>query len=88
MQHHPRSAGRTYGEARGIYKKHMSPDWDPWHPFKNARDFELGRWMMDSGLTKTAIDDYLQRGHDDDRCTSFHSADELWTLLQNLEYGF
>ena len=43
---------------------------------------------MDSGLTKTAIDDYLQRGLDDDRCTSFHSADELWTLLQNLEFGF
>jgi len=43
---------------------------------------------MDSGLTKTAIDDYLQRGLDDDRCTSFHSADELWTLLENLEYGF
>ena len=41
--------------------------------------------MMDSGLTKTAIDDYLQRGLDDDRCTSFHSADELCTLLENLE---
>ena len=37
---------------------------------------------------KTAIDDYLQLGLDDDRYTSFHSADELWTLLQNLEFGF
>jgi hypothetical protein len=44
--------------------------------------------MMDPGLTKTAIDDHLQGGLDDDRCTSFYSADELWTLRQNLEFGF
>ena len=86
--HHPRSAGRTYGEAHGIYQKHRRPDWNPWHPFKNARDFELGRWMMESDLTKTAIDDYLQRGLEDDRSTSFNSADELWALLENLEFGF
>ena len=87
-QHHPCSAGRAYGEAHGIYGKHGRLDWNPWHPFKNARDFELGRWMMDSGLTKAAIDDYLQRGLDDDRCTSFNSPDELWTLFENLEFGF
>ena len=44
--------------------------------------------MMDSDLTKTAIDDYLQRGLDDDRCNSFNSADELWALVENLEFGF
>jgi hypothetical protein len=44
--------------------------------------------MIDSGLRKTAIDDYFEHGLDDDRCTSFHSADELWTLFKNLEYGF
>ena len=87
-QHHPRCAGRTYGDAHGIYRKHRRPDWNPWHPFKNARDFELGRWMMESNLTKTAIDDYLQRGLDDDRCASFNSADELWVLFENLEFGF
>ena len=87
-QHHPRNAGRTVGDARGIYQKHRRPDWNPWHPFKNARDFELGRWMMDSDLTKTAIDDYLQRGLDDDRCNSFNSADELWALFENLEFCF
>ena len=44
---------------------------------------------MDSDLTKTAINDYLQRGLDDDRCgTSFNSADELCTLFENLEFGF
>ena len=44
--------------------------------------------MMESGLTKIAIDDYLQHGLEDDRCTSFNSADELWALLENLEFGF
>jgi hypothetical protein len=44
--------------------------------------------MMDSGLTKTAIDDYLQKGLDGDHCTSFQSADELWELLENIEFGF
>ena len=62
--------------------------WNPWHPFKNSRDFELGRWIMDSDLTKTTIHDYLQRGLDDDRCTSYNSVDELCTLFENLEFGF
>ena len=43
---------------------------------------------MDSGLTKTAIDEYLQCGLDDDRCTSFRNADELWVLFENLDFGF
>ena len=40
-QHHPRHAGRTYGEARGTFQKHLSPDWNPWYPFKNGRDLNL-----------------------------------------------
>ena len=44
--------------------------------------------MMDSGLTKTAINDYLQCGLDDNRCTSFNSTDELWTLFEKLEFRF
>src|SRR5205085_1801913 len=88
MQRHPWSAGRTYSDARGIYQKYRQPDWNPWHPLKNVRDFELGRWLMDSGLTKTAIDEYLQCGLDDDCCTSFRNADELWVLFDNLDFGF
>ena len=77
MQHHPYSTGRIYGGARGNSQKQSHPDWNLWHPFRNTSDFELSHWMMDSGLTKTAIDDYLQHGLDDNRCTSFNSADEL-----------
>ena len=75
-------------EGIGVYQQHLERNWNPLHPFKNARDFGLGRWMMDSGLTKTAIDDYLQKGLDGDHCTSFQSADELWELLENIEFGF
>ena len=28
-QHHPRSAGRAYGEGCSIYGKHCRPDWNP-----------------------------------------------------------
>ena len=42
---------------------------------------------MDSGLTKSTIDDYLQGGLDDDRCTTFNSSDELWTIFENFEFG-
>src|SRR5437588_3116474 len=87
-QRHPWSAGCTYSDARGIYQKYRQPDWNPWHLFKNAHDFELGHWLMDSGLAKTTIDEYLQCGLDDDRCTSFHNVDELWVLFENLDFGF
>ena len=44
--------------------------------------------MVESGLTKTAIDSYLDRGLDGDLSESFQSADELWALLENLDFGF
>ena len=88
MQDHPRSAGRTYGGARGNSQKQSHPDWNLWHPFRNTSDFELSHWMMDSGLTRTAIEDYLQRGLDNKPCTLFNSANGLWTLFENLEFGF
>jgi len=44
--------------------------------------------MLRSGLTKASIDAYFQRELDDDRCTSFESADELWSLFEHVEHGF
>lgn len=87
-QYHPCEAGRSYGPAGGIYRKYLCADWNPWHPFRSAKDFELGWWMLRSGLTKGSIDEYLQRGLDGDRCTSFQTADELWSLFEGVEHGF
>jgi hypothetical protein len=44
--------------------------------------------MMDLGLTKTMIDNYLQKGLDGDYYTAFQSADKLWELLENIEFSF
>ena len=44
--------------------------------------------MLQSGLTKGSIDEYLQGGLDGDRCTSFQTADELWSLFERVEQGF
>ena len=44
--------------------------------------------MLWSGLTKESIDEYLQRGLDGDRCISFQTADELWSLFEGVEHGF
>ena len=61
-QYHAREAGRSYGTAGGIYHRCCDADWNPLHPFRSAKDFELGCWMQRSGLTKGSMDEYLQRG--------------------------
>ena len=78
-RYHPREAGRSYGAADGIYHNYLDTDWNlnPWYPFRNAKDFELGCWMLKSGLTKGSIDEYLQCRLDDNRCILFQTADKL-----------
>ena len=87
-QYHPCEAGRSSGTASGIYCEYLGADWNPWHPFQSAKDFVLGWWMLRSGLTKESIDEYLQRRPDRDRCTSFQTADELWSIFESVEHGF
>jgi len=41
--------------------------------------------MLRLGSTKGAIDEYLKCGLNDDRCTSFQTADALWSLFQPVE---
>ena len=87
-QDHPCEAGRSYSTGSGIYREHLVVDWNPWQLFRSAKDFELGWWMLRSGLTKGLIDEYLQCGLDGNRCTSFQTADELWSLFKSVEHGF
>ncbi len=88
MHHGPGSAGKTYGSATATYSKHLKTNWNPWEPFLNADDFQLGKFMLDRGWTKAEIDEYLNIGLDHDRTESFNNADELWCLLENAEFGF
>jgi len=36
------AVGKAYGKATGLYNKHCkySEQWNPWHPFQSAHDFE------------------------------------------------
>ena len=39
--YHSREAGRSYGTVDRIYCQYLDTDWNPWYPFRNAKDFEL-----------------------------------------------
>ena len=80
-------AGGVLGIAESLYKKHRKygSDWNPWHPFANAFDYQQARAL--SAQKKTWIDDYLRAGLDCFRTTSFQSASELWELLRDLDFG-
>ena len=73
----PETAGKIYGPALTTYNKYLKPNWNPWNPFRTAADFQLGRFMLEHGLSKTAIDQYLDKGLDYDHTQSFNNADEL-----------
>jgi len=81
-------AGISYGTAGGIYRKSLNANLNPWQTFRSAKEFELGWWMLQSRLTKGSINEYLQRGLDDERFLSFQSADEPWSLFEGVEHGF
>ena len=77
MVHRPESTTKVYGPALTTYSKYLQPDWNPWHPFQTAHDYQLGQFMLEHNQTKTAIDIFLDRGLDHDYTQSFHNADEL-----------
>lgn len=80
-------AGRVLGRADSLYNKHRKygTDWNPWHPFANAFDYQQARAL--STQKKTWVDDYLRAGLDSFRTTSFQSASELWEMLRGLDFG-
>jgi len=69
--------GKAYGKATGLYNKHRkySEQWNPWHPFQSAHDFEQAQSF--SQQTKTQIDQHLRCGLDNFKIESFQSADAL-----------
>jgi hypothetical protein len=70
------NAGRTaYGKATGLYSnchKH-SEQWNPWHPFRSAREIQQTQSFSQQMLTW--IDQQLRRGLDNYNMESFQSAD-------------
>ena len=80
-------AGRTIGIAHSLYDKHQKygSDWNPWHPFAIAFDYQQA--LAHSSQGNTRVDEYLRDGLDCCRTTSFQSASELWEILRNLDFG-
>jgi hypothetical protein len=54
------TAAQTHGEATSIYHKHLTHGWSVWHPFANAADFELAKWFLEAGVTKTKTQEFLE----------------------------
>src|SRR5882757_6166875 len=81
------AGGKAYGKATGLYNKHRkySEQWNPWHPFRPAHDFQKAQSF--SQQTKTWIDQHLRRGQDNFKIKSFQSADALRKLLSELDFG-
>jgi hypothetical protein len=53
----------------------------------NQQDYELAKWFIDNGISKSAIEDYLKRGLDNDMCQSFQTADDCWALIERSPFG-
>ena len=58
---------------------------NPWHPVRSAHD--LQQVQSFSKQTKTWIDQHLRRGLDNFKIESFQSADALFKLLSELDFG-
>jgi len=81
------AGGKAYGKATGLYDKHRkySEQWNPWHPFRSAHDFQQAQSF--SQQTKTWIDPHLNLGLDNYKIEWFQSAEALRKLLSELDFG-
>jgi hypothetical protein len=54
------AGGKAYGKATGLYNNHRkySEQWNPWHPFRSAHDFQQA--LLFRQQTKTWIDQHLR----------------------------
>ena len=75
-------AGETIGEAKELLAGTSKLLEDPWFPFTNAHDFKQARWMIQSNLAKTHIDQYFREGLCTTDEVSFTSG---WTLHRSLD---
>ena len=81
------AGGKAYGKATGSDNKYhtYSVQWNPWHPFWYAQDFQLAQSF--SKKTNTWIDQHHKCGLDNFKIESFQSSDTLQKLLSELDFG-
>ena len=54
----PLGKGETHFDA--FRSKIKASEAHPWTPFESKEEWELARWLMTSGMTQKAIDEYLK----------------------------
>jgi len=81
------AGGKAYGKATGLNNMHRkySEQWNPWHPFRSAYDFQQAQLF--SQQTKTWIDQHLRCGLDNFKIQFFQSSDAMQQLLSELDFG-
>lgn len=63
VEDYPLPAGSTYGNAEtpfeSLHQNKAAANESPWAPFDSPDEWELARWLLTSGLSQRAIDEYL-----------------------------
>jgi len=79
--------GKANCKATGLYNKNgkYSGQWNPWHHSLSAHDFQQAQTF--SQQTNTWRDQHLRCGQANFKIESFPSANALWKLLSQLDFG-
>ncbi|KIJ50068.1 hypothetical protein M422DRAFT_777176 [Sphaerobolus stellatus SS14] len=88
-EHHPGGAGRTYGWRKTRWEwmreERLSGAKDRWGGFGCEEVWELGRWLMKSGLSQTEIDKYLKLKITKNRTKlPFHNKRAFFKIIDDL----
>jgi len=80
------AARKAYGKVPGLYNKHRkySEQWNPWHPFRSAHDFQQAQSF--SQHMKTWIDQHFRCGLDNFKIESFQPADAMQKRLSEVDF--
>jgi hypothetical protein len=64
IENYPKAAGSTHGQDlskfESLKKEQTNEGSAPWFPFESEDEWELGRWLMTSGISQKKIDSFLK----------------------------
>lgn len=64
IEAYPRPAGTPKGRGEGTFEAHRKLQQEagdsPWAPFESEEEWELGRWLMTSGVSQNKVNDFLK----------------------------
>jgi hypothetical protein len=64
IETYPEPAGSTHGQNlskfESLRNEQITEGSAPWHPFESEEEWELGRWLMTSGISQKKIDSFLK----------------------------